>query len=450
MAEFSPSPKNILLECITGWDNGRRIIAGQRPLKIAHAALQPDLAIQEMSASQGYIMVSAENGTLRMDAGNCTIPIYINNQEAKTWYLQEHDLMRIGNSVWRSQQVAGNAPGGGPARGNFTNLIGLEGLEGFKLSDIFSEVFKKHTREEMEDQLITGTSRHTPALADIEIGWGRPWLFARLLAGSVILAFILYTGFGMFNNINLVPGLIFVGSFAVPLSTLIFFLEMNAPRNISIFTITQLLFVGGVASIIVALIFFSRFEFFSGLLGASAAGIIEETAKLLIVAWLMGKATKYRWVLNGLLFGAAVGTGFGAFESAGYAFRAILDGGMERGVGNIMLRGMLAPFMHIVWTANSAAALWLVKGKKPFSWEMLQAPAFLRIFIAMMLIHMVWNAPFVLMPLPLVIDLKFLLLGILEWVICFRLIQTGLRQLNKAREEESDPPLKVGLYTEKR
>lgn len=437
---MNPSSKDILLECIAGRDNNRRIVVGEKPIRIGHAALQPALAIEELAPSQGFLVAFADNGSLRLDATNCTIPVYINNKEIRTWYLQEHDMLRIGNSIWRAQPFAGNRAaafggGAGAARGNFTNLIGLDSLQGFRLGDIFSEVFKKHSREEMEDQLITGTSRHTPALEDIEVGWAKPWLFARLLAGSVLLAVILYIGFGMFNNINLVPGLIFVGSFAVPVSTLIFFLEMNAPRNISIFTVTQMLFVGGIASIIVALIFFSRFEFFSSVLGASAAGIIEETAKLLIVALLMGKATQYRWILNGLLFGAAVGTGFGAFESAGYAFRAILDGGMEQGVGNIMLRGMLAPFMHIVWTANSAAALWLVKGKKPFSWEMLRAPAFLRIFIAMMLIHMVWNAPFYLMRLPLVIDLKFLLLGILEWVICFRLVQAGLRQLNKAREE---------------
>src|ERR1700743_96126 len=204
-----------------------------------------------------------------------------------------------------------------------TEWIGLEELKDFRLSDIFSEVFKKHTADEMEEQLITGTARHTPALADLSVEWAKPWLFARLLAASAILAFVLYEGFRMYGNLNLVPGLIFVGSFAVPLSALIFFLEMNVPRNVSIFKVMQLLFVGGIASLIVALIFFSRFNFFTTILGASAAGIIEESAKLLIVALLVGQATRYPWVLNGLLFCAAIGTGFGAFESAGYAFNGL-------------------------------------------------------------------------------------------------------------------------------
>ncbi|MDO6430111.1 PrsW family glutamic-type intramembrane protease [Flavitalea sp. BT771] len=327
----------------------------------------------------------------------------------------------------------------------FSDLIGLEELQDFRLSHIFSEVFKKHTAEEMEEQLITGTIRHTPSLAELDVKWARPWLFARLLAGSSILAAVLYLAFEQFENINLIPGMIFVGSFAVPVSTLIFFLEMNVPRNISIFKVTQLLFVGGIASLILALVFFSNFELFTSFLGASAAGIIEETAKLLIVAWLVGRQLRYKWILNGLLLGAAVGTGFAAFESAGYAFRFILGGGVAVGGEIIMLRGLLAPFMHIVWTANAAAALWMVKGERPFSWEMLQAPAFLRVFLAMVILHMIWNAPFGLVALPVVQDLKFVLLGILGWIICFRLVQAGLRQLNKARQELQLPAIQEGL-----
>jgi hypothetical protein len=48
---------------------------------------------------------------------------------------------------------------------------------------------------------------------------------------------------------------------------------------------------------------------------------------------------------------------------------------------------------------------------------------------------MCWNAPFSLIPLPLVGDLKFVILGVLGWVINLRLIQAGLRQLSKARKD---------------
>lgn len=108
---------------------------------------------------------------------------------------------------------------------------------------------------------------------------------------------------------------------------------------------------------------------------------------------------------------------------------------MKSGVDNIIQRSLLARLMHIVWTANIGAALWIVKKDKPFRWEMLKESTFLKIFIAMVVAHMLWNVPFSIMPLPLGIDLKQVLLGILEWMICFRLIQMGLRQLNEARQQ---------------
>jgi len=438
----APSPAHstkVILECIAGTDLSRKILIADQPVFIGHAANHPGVVIEALSSEEGHIIAKVTDNVLILEGAACLVPLIINNVTVSVSPFREKDILRLGNSIWRAHY--GSDPSSISLKEGFTSLIGLEELTDFKLSHIFSEVFKKHSSDEMEEQLITGTARHTPSLAELELGWARPWLFARLLAASAVLAFILYEAFELFNNVNLIPGLIFIGSFAVPVSTLLFFLEMNAPRNVSIFKVMQLLFVGGVASLIVALIFFSRLDFFTTFLGASAAGIIEETAKLLIVALLMGQAQRYKWILNGLLFGAAVGTGFGAFESAGYSFRAMLGSGVDAGVASIMLRALLAPFMHIVWTANSAAALWLVKGDRPFSWEMLKEPAFLRIFIAMVLIHMIWNAPFSLLQLPIVLDLKFVILGVLDWVICFRLVQAGLRQLNKARRELELPAI---------
>lgn len=440
MAEASTPTHQVLLECVAGRDIGKRVLIPDQPVKIASAVYHPDLVIEALTGDEGYIVARVRDGVLELDGENCRIGLIVNDDAPDSKVdLHEKDILHLGSSIWRARYNPKEPTG--HLSDTFSDLIGLEELQDFRLSHIFSEVLKKHTTEEMEEQLITGTTKHTPTLAELKVEWAKPWLFARLLGGSALLTFILYAGFEMFNNLNLIPGMIFVGSFAVPVSTLIFFLEMNVPRNISIFKVTQLLFVGGIASLILALIFFSNFNLFTSFLGASAAGIIEETAKLLIVAWLMGREQRYKWILNGLLLGAAVGTGFAAFESAGYAFRFILGGGVTAGGEIIMLRGLLAPFMHIVWTANAAAALWMVKGDKSFSWEMLQAPAFLRVFFAVVILHMIWNAPFGLLRLPVVQDVKFVLLGILGWIICFRLVQAGLRQLNEARQDLQLPAI---------
>lgn len=427
------------IECIDGMDDHFRLKLSHNETRILSSDdSEGRIQIRELENSGGVIILSNINGRLIIDASDCAVPVRINGNIISKNILQSNDVLKIGNSIWRQvvpQQQTQIKAAGNSIRNHFTNLIGLEELKDFRLKDVFSNVFKKHSLVQMEDQLITGTTSHTPAITDIETSWAKPWLFSRMLMVSVGISILLIIGFRTFENINLIPGLIFIGSFAVPVSTLIFFLEMNAPRNISIFMVMALAFLGGVTSLFVALIFFDKLAFLSDLMSASAAGIIEEVAKILVVVLIVGRFTRYKWVLNGLLFGAAIGMGFAAFESAGYAYRA---NGFDGLIDSIVLRGLLSPFMHIVWTANAAAALWLVKGDKAFSWNMLGDVRFLRVMLSSMILHMIWNANFSLLPIPVFYDIKYPILGILAWVICFRLVQAGLKQLNEARHAEME------------
>jgi len=58
---------------------------------------------------------------------------------------------------------------------------------------------------------------------------------------------------------------------------------------------------------------------------------------------------------------------------------------------------------------------------------------FLRILVTSMLLHMTWNAPFYVYPLPYIKDLKFLLLGFIGLSISFKLIQSGLKEIIEER-----------------
>lgn len=437
--ETTATLSTLTFECIDGKDdhfkieieNGQKIILG---------CGEAMTFIKELENQGGCVIVSHENGQLHIDASDCTVPVKINGNIIAKAIIRPIDVVKIGNSIWKywlpATETSSAAAHANAVKKKFNTLIGLEELQDFKLKEIFSKVFQKHSLVDMEDQLVTGTFNNTPALTDIETSWAKPWLFSRMLLFSIIACFILVTGFNMFENINLVPGIIFVGSFAVPVSTLIFFLEMNAPRNISIFFTMMLMLMGGVVSLFVTLIFFDRLEFLQRIFSTPAAGIIEESAKILCVILIMGRLARYKWVLNGLLFGAAIGTGFAAFESAGYALNFMLQNNFSTGLDIIILRGMLAPFGHIIWTGNAAAALWLVKGDKKFSWSMVKDMRFVRVLLSSVLLHMLWDTSFSLIPLPFVGDVKYLILGVVGWIITFRLIQTGLKQLNEARHAE--------------
>jgi protease PrsW len=426
----------LVLECIDGKDDHFKIdVQTSQSVILSATDGENCTVIKELESQGGAIIISHNNNKIFVDATDCPVPVKINGNIITKNELRLHDVLRIGNSIWRIHPTAEqpNNTAVTNIRKGFTNFIGLEELKDFKLQHVFSQVFKKHSLAEMEDQLTTGTYSNTPALTDIETSWAKPWLFSRMLLISVAISVLLIIGFRTFENPNLLPGLMFIGSFAVPISSLIFFLEMNAPRNISVFMVMALAFLGGVTSLFVALIFFERLQFLSDIMSASAAGIIEEVAKVLVVVLIVGRFVRYKWVLNGLLFGAAIGMGFAAFESAGYAYRSE---NFEAMVDNLILRGLLSPFMHIVWTANAAAALWLVKGARKFSWNMLGDMRFLRVMLSSMVLHMIWNANFGIFRIPVFFDIKYPLLGIVAWVICFRLVQTGLKQLNEARHAE--------------
>ena len=317
------------------------------------------------------------------------------------------------------QNVIGNMAG------KITNVAGVGEIKGFSLQAMFSEVFKKHSEDEVEEYFTVGTASTTPDIKDVDTNWPKPWVFFRTLVGTLIV----YLGFTQawkeFQNLNLLPGLIMVGSFAVPFSTLILFFEINVRKNVSLYQVIRLVFLGGVLSLIFSLFLFQiSSSLFLDWMGASVAGLVEEPGKLLALI-LVVNIPKYRYILNGLLFGAAVGTGFAAFESAGYALRiGLLSSNPDAILNNIMIRGMLAPFCHIIWTAMSAAVLWKVKGEARFSFDMIKDSRFLRIFGIAILLHMAWNSP-----IQLPFYGKFFILGFIGFIIILALIQDGLKQL---------------------
>lgn len=301
-------------------------------------------------------------------------------------------------------------------------LAGTQHLEGFSLRDMFGEVFKHRTTDELDEYLVVGTKHTTPDLQQVKAAWPRPWLFGRVL----LFVALLYGGlsFAAFNfrNIYAVPGMLTIGALAVPLATLVLFFELNVPRNVPFYTTLMLMAFGGVFSIIVALFGYqvSNLDW----LGASSAGIVEEAGKLLVVAILMHQA-RYRYVLNGLLFGAAVGAGFAWFESAGYAFAFLLNTqSLMAAAQETQVRAVLSPFAHVAWTAIAAGALWRAKGDAPMTVKPFMDAAFWKAFLIPVVLHMLWDSP-----IPPLLDLKYLAIGIVAWFVVLGLVQQGLWQV---------------------
>ncbi len=302
------------------------------------------------------------------------------------------------------------------------HVAGTEKLEGFSLKEMFSETFQRRSVAEMEEYLIVGTPSTTPPIKEVQTGWPRPWLFARFLLFFGLIYFGFVFAYRQFHNPNLIPGLILMGAFAAPIATLILFFELNTPRNVSLYRLAVLMSLGGIVSLFISLIGYDVASL--NWLGASSAGIVEELGKLAALI-LIVRGPRYKFILNGMLLGAAVGAGFAAFESAGYAFRLGLQSNsasvMEQ---NILVRAMLAPLMHVAWTAMVGAALWRVKKDQHVTLATLIDPRFYRVLLLAMFLHMFWNAPW--QP---IFYLKEILLGAAAWFVIWGLVQQGLRQV---------------------
>ena len=333
--------------------------------------------------------------------------------------------------------------------------------------DFFSEVFKRHTPEESEEIFITGTSKTTPDIRDAPKTWHKPWFYSRVLA----LLLVAFAGcvviWQLFNNPIVLPSIMVFGSFAVPLACLIFFFEANAEQNISFIKVLRSFVIGGVMSLIV---YYPISVFFPGsgtgeMMPALLTGIVEELAKASVVAFIIRRSGRHVGILNGLVIGAAVGAGFAAFESAGYAFNAYsyrgisdaeiqgylqqlglsgetMDGywyilatiGYPSMIHNIILRGFLAVGGHVAWAAVEGAGMAIASGDRPLKWSDLFKKEFLILLVIPVLCHGYWDwAPMTnALPIPY---LEQIALIVIIWIVLLVLLRRGLAEVNQRARE---------------
>lgn len=308
-------------------------------------------------------------------------------------------------------------------------MVGEEGQIDLNLRDVFSDIFKKHSKQEAEKLFITGTELTTPKEKDISTSWPKPWLFARIFVVFAITYILLSISAYTFDNIYAIPGLIVIGSFAVPFSLLIFFWETNAPRNISIYEIAKMFFIGGAASLVTTLILYSVFPVGAELTygGAIVVGIVEEVGKLVIIAYFIYNQNS-KYILNGLLIGAAIGAGFAAFESAGYAFAFGMFYGDNVMTEVIFLRAWLAIGTHTVWSAIAGAALVYVKGSKQLSSDTFLNLKFIQLFAVPVILHAIWDMPLYALHN---FNLLYIMLIVIAWIFVFTLMNAGLKQIGR-------------------
>lgn len=297
----------------------------------------------------------------------------------------------------------------------------------FRLKDLFADVFKRHSLSDAEDIFICGTRYTTPPLYAVRFSWPRPWLYSRVLLIMTIAFVMLMLCLVMFDSSNAIPGVIVVGSFAMPLTTMMLFLELNAYRDVSVYKIIVTFLVGGCASLLATMILYMFITPGMDFVGAIIIGVVEEIGKLIIVYYTISRLRTCH-ILTGLLIGSAVGAGFAAFESAGYAFNFLLDdeGGLYTMFDVIVLRGILAPGGHVAWAAITGAAIVMAKGNRRLNTDILTSGKFLKLFAIPVVLHSIWD-----MPIGIGEDILLIptLLTVAVWAVLIVLINVGLTEV---------------------
>lgn len=274
--------------------------------------------------------------------------------------------------------------------------------------DIFSDSLKKHGKNDMEYALVAGTAMDSATEANMLQKWRKPWLFRNILLGgiamSAIIYLVMYISMQLFT-ISSVAALnllfVVVPPLVVPFALMVFFWELNIPRNITIYQMLGYFMVGGMLSILATLIF----SIVAPQGSAVLAPISEEPGKLITVLLLIKlfglNKNKKVYGITGLVIGAAVGAGFGAFESAQYAYNMVdwvQVGGFyiwkeafDAIAKNEIMRGVFAICGHTLFCAPYAAAVALNMNGKQITKQCIKNRDFCITFLCSFIAHFIWN-----------------------------------------------------------
>jgi protease PrsW len=221
---------------------------------------------------------------------------------------------------------------------------------------------------------------------------GRPMLRSAwlrvLIGGSIVYALLTAAALDT-QDINLVPGVLVVGAALIPVVFLVYMFERLAatPRMLPALAIC---FAGG-GSLGVAAAAVLEYQTLRdlGTLPMLAVGLIEESVKLVVPAWLFVRR-RFRRPADGVLLGVASGMGFAVTETMGYGLVELIHTSGRIGSAEevLLFRGLLSPGGHAAWTGLVCAALW---GTATLTGRARAWTALIATFAAAVLLHALWD-----------------------------------------------------------
>ncbi|MFJ9814529.1 PrsW family intramembrane metalloprotease [Streptomyces sp. NPDC101151] len=215
-------------------------------------------------------------------------------------------------------------------------------------------------------------------------------LWRRCLGGGLALWVLTALATYTTRNTTLLPALILLGGFLVPVVFVLWAYERHG-RDLGVSAILGCFLTGGALGLLGACV--TESYLLRPSLGMFVGvGLIEEAAKLGALVFVLRRQPGIRGMRAGLVLGAAVGFGFAALESCGYAFSAAVstDGiDLRALLETEFLRGPPAPFGHGLWTAVTGGVL--LSCRRPNGHFRLATPI-VGAFLGVSVLHALWDA----------------------------------------------------------
>jgi protease PrsW len=184
--------------------------------------------------------------------------------------------------------------------------------------------------------------------------WWRVFLVGLLLNVLYVLVYLVT------DSNNLLPTILILGAFLVPVTFVIYLAERIPPHVIPLSVLAWCAFWGSMFAPPIALLVLSRINLLGATIGWLAVGPVEQSAKL-VVPLLFYFLGRYRSEAAGLLIGVSAGMGFAVVESMGNGLNDVLAA-EDNIIGPLELdlleRALLSPAGHIAWTGIICAVLW--------------------------------------------------------------------------------------------
>jgi RsiW-degrading membrane proteinase PrsW (M82 family) len=218
------------------------------------------------------------------------------------------------------------------------------------------------------------------------------WRWLAVFLSGLVLWILSVVVTGLTQNPNLIPTVVLLGSFLVPATAVIYYLDHSAGITVSAQRVFLAFLYGGVLGVLAASVL-ERWLLQNGPFVYVGVGLIEEFVKV-VALLLVALGIRQFTTRDGIVMGAAVGFGFAALESSGYALSALFTPNglsLTSLVFAEVLRGVLAPVGHGLWTGILGGALFTAANAKG-RFAAVFSRRFIGLFLLVSLLHALWDS----------------------------------------------------------